>query len=65
MVSPNVLEGRGHIQESSVTRIRGGLQTPDVVALVAFVAHNELAGAIPAAAHSAMKIGAPVEAIWV
>ena len=44
---------------------QGRLQTPDMVALVAFVAQNDLAGAIPAAAHSAMNIGAPVEAIWV
>ena len=44
---------------------QGGLQTTHVVALIAFVAQNELAGAIPVAAHSAMKIGAPVEATWV
>ena len=43
---------------------QGGLQTPDMVALVATFVHNDLAGAIPAAAHSAMEIGAPVEAIW-
>ena len=42
---------------------QGALQTPDMVALVASVAQNDLAGAIPAAAHSAMEIGAPVESI--
>ena len=41
-----------------------GLQTPDMVALVATVAQNDLAGAISAAAHSAMEIGAPVESIY-
>ena len=44
---------------------QGRLQTPDVVALAAFVAQNNLASANPAAAHSAMEIGAPVESIWV
>ena len=43
----------------------GGLQTTDMVALVAFVAQNDLVGAIHVAAHSAMEIGAPVESIWV
>ena len=44
---------------------KGGLQTPDVVVLVALVAQNDFAGAIPATAHSAMDIGASVEAIRV
>ena len=42
---------------------QGGLQTPDVAALVAFVAQNQLARAISAPAHSAMKIWPPVEFI--
>ena len=42
-----------------------GLHTPDAVALVAFVAHNQLARAIFAPAHSAMKIWPPVESIRV
>ena len=37
--------------------MRGGHHTPDMVALVAYVARNHLAGAIFAPAHSAMEIG--------
>ena len=44
---------------------QGGLQTRDMVALVASLAQNDLVGAIPAAAHSAMEIGTPVESIRV
>ena len=44
---------------------QGGLHTPDMVALVASVAQNHLAGTISAPAHSAMEIGPPVESICV